>query len=53
MLKNIFINFADWLAIYAKRRAHWWLNVSRRFADFAEAIQAGVSIDQIQKEREH
>lgn len=49
MLKHLVIELADWFAAFSKRRARLWLDRSEWWADFAEAIETGQSIEDVRR----
>lgn len=51
MLKNLVIDMADMFSAFSFNRAQRWLARSRWWADFAESIETGESVEDIQKQR--
>jgi hypothetical protein len=52
VLKNLLIDASDLIAGFCKRRAALWLRRSLWWADFADAVETGVSVEEIRKNRE-
>jgi hypothetical protein len=51
MLKEMAIELCDLIADACKRRARKWVERSQWWADAAEAIETGVSIEEIRRGR--
>jgi hypothetical protein len=52
VLKNLIIDFADFMAAFSKHRSQLWLDRSVWWGDCAEAIDAGQSIAEIRKQHQ-
>jgi hypothetical protein len=51
VLKTLVIDAADAIAAFAKERAAVWLRRSRWWTDFADSVESGESISDIQKQQ--